>query len=1045
MQLASTFQVYNASAGSGKTFTLVKEYLKILLESSDAFRFQTILAITFTNKAAAEMKDRVIKNLKLFSEGEKNDLYDQIQQDLQLDSDVLSLRSKNVLDAILQNYTAFSITTIDSFTHKIIKSFAFDLGLNQNFEVELDAAELLEQAIDALISKIGSNKEVTNVLVQYSLDKIEDDKSWDVTRDLLEFAKILLREEDAQKFKKIADKNLSDFELLQKKLRKENQTVAQKFYEIGKKGLELIESLGLEHADFSYRDLPNLFDKLLNYEVSTQKNTLNFYGRLNENIEEEKDLYPKKSSEKAKQSIETHKQDFYDLYYESKMLFEQYDGIYKLNSLFLKSIIPLAVLTYINEELTQIKNNNNVRLISEFNELISEGIQEQPAPFIYERIGQKYRHFFIDEMQDTSLLQWQNLVPLLHNTLSQKDTSLMLVGDAKQSIYRWRGGKAEQFIGLGTENDTENPFTIPKTVKTLETNYRSLSEIVTFNNEFFLHASEFLNNSSYRELFKNKSHQNTNSKTGGFVSIDFLSKEEDKEIENEKFAKKTLELIEDLSTQFSLGEICILVRKKNEGEIIANYLSENDIPIVSSETLLLKNSKKVLFLISLLEYVEHKSDDAKFSLLYFLHDHLKLDENVSSFFLSFSKSAAEGFWSELQKFSIDFNLQKFLTLSLYEKMEYAIRQFRLLEKSDAYVQFFLDELLRFQQKEMGIQDALDYWGKKKDSLSIVSPDRSDAVQIMTIHKSKGLEFPVVIFPGDLDVYQQIQPKIWIDKKIENFDDFLIPYQKTLSGGGAHAKKLYDTKQHELELDAINLLYVALTRAKEQLFVVTNKQDKKIKEIRYSSQFFVSFLKQKESYEEDKLHYSFGTSERKQKEKLQEQSFGETQNEFISVSRESHQIELLASASKLWGTIQEEAIQYGNYIHQLMSKILYKEDVEKVIQSQIEKGLLSNSATEKVRKILQSIVTHKKLQEYFMKGQKIFNERSLIDKDGQVFVPDRLVFKQEQVAIIDYKTGAFNESHKQQLLKYERVLNSMGFVHCSKILVYIDETISVVKF
>ena len=264
MQATSNFQVYNASAGSGKTFTLVKEYLKVVLLSEDRFVFQKILAITFTNKAASEMKERVLKNLQLFSEGKENSEFLDILKETQLDKSTIQKRSSIILEAILQNYSAFAITTIDSFTHKIIKSFAFDLGLNLNFEVELDSDTLLSLAVDILVSKIGVENDITNTLIDYSLDKAKEDKSWDISRDLNEFAKILLKDENAKHFKKLSSKTISDFTSLKKKLLKQQNSIEKEFTEIGNTALEIIKNTGLEHSEFGYGgEVPNHFVKLI--------------------------------------------------------------------------------------------------------------------------------------------------------------------------------------------------------------------------------------------------------------------------------------------------------------------------------------------------------------------------------------------------------------------------------------------------------------------------------------------------------------------------------------------------------------------------------------------------------------------------------------------------------------------------------------------------------------------------------------------------------------------------------------------------------------
>ena len=249
MENKSSFQVYNASAGSGKTFTLVKEYLKLVLQSTDVFRFQKILAITFTNKAAGEMKERVMKNLHAFSEGEQTDMSPMILKETSLDADLVQKRSTRILEAILNNYSAFSITTIDSFTHKIIKSFAYDLGLTLNFEVEMDAISLLSEAVDLLISKIGTDKELTKLLIDFSLTKIDNDKSWDISRELNDFSRILLNEEDVKHFRTLAEKSVNDFFKLKEKLQKVNKVIEERFKVVGESALQLIKDNSLQFSD----------------------------------------------------------------------------------------------------------------------------------------------------------------------------------------------------------------------------------------------------------------------------------------------------------------------------------------------------------------------------------------------------------------------------------------------------------------------------------------------------------------------------------------------------------------------------------------------------------------------------------------------------------------------------------------------------------------------------------------------------------------------------------------------------------------------------
>lgn len=1034
----STFQVYNASAGSGKTFTLVKEYLKVLLNSEDIFRFQKILAITFTNKAAGEMKERILDNLQAFSEGKENDLLQEIINELSIDAVTIQERSQKVVSAILQNYSAFSVTTIDSFTYKIIKSFAYDLGLSLNFEVEMDAVSLLNEAVDILISKIGTDKYVTKLLIDFSLEKADQDTSWDISRELNEFSKVLLNENDTKHFRKISEIKLEDFTNLKIKLSKHQQEIKKQFIEIGDKGLEIIEMAKLEHKDFYRSMLPNHF-----FALSKNSDKAKFFeaSKLRERIEEN-NFYAKSKSKEIKNLIEQILPELLALYMQSEQLYQQF----LINKLALKSLIPLAVLNHINLELAEIKEVNNLRLNAEFNQLISDTIKDQPAPFIYERIGHRFMHYFIDEMQDTSELQWQNLSPLIDNALAQENSNLLLVGDAKQAIYRWRGGKAAQFIDLGS--DTKNPFHIPKQIKTLGMNFRSYSEVINFNNSFFQHSANFLQNETYNQLFIDGNKQLENIKKGGYVSLSFLEKEKENEEEILKYPKKVLDKINQLQPDFSLNEICVLVRKKKEGIAVANYLSENGIDIISSETLLLQKSSKVVFIVNVLQIIQHPNDkETLLEVLYFLHNHLKLNIGKHSFISEMIHQSNEAIFEYLKKFQISFDLLNFYQIPFYEKVEEIIRSFQLINSSDSYVQFFLDVVIEQQRKGTSIQEFLDFWEEKKTNLSIVAPEIGNAVKVMTIHSSKGLEFPVVIFPCDLDIYRQINPKVWLNqlpKGFHNFKELLVPFGKDLQYLNQRGLEIYKQQREELELDNFNLLYVALTRAIEQLHVITEHKisSKGAENTNFYSGVFINYLKDKNLWKDEQLDYSFGDSARKSK-KQEVTSSTEVQQKFISTPWQARNIYMLASASKLWDTKQGKAIEFGNLIHEMMAKINTKKEVKKVVDQYVQNGFINIEEAILIGKKIDKIVNHTALQKYFSEQAIVYNEREIIDIDNQIMIPDRLVFNQKnEVTIIDYKTGKQSKKHHQQLLRYERVLKSMNFKVDKKLLIYINEEILV---
>ncbi len=818
MQKNSAFTIYNASAGSGKTFTLVKEYLKILFASDSPYLFKNILAITFTNKAVAEMKDRIINTLKQFSDEivlkDSNPMFEAICNDLNMEPKMLHDKAKKLLNTIIHNYAAFDISTIDGFTHKLIRTFAHDLKLPLNFEVELDQDALLNEAVDSLINKAGSDIALTNILVDFAIEKADDDKSWDVAFDFNKIAKLLVNENDMPFIETLKDKTLEDFKVLKTLLKKEIDQLESVIVKKAQGVLTSIEEAGLQFGDFSGRYLPKHFQKL-----SEKNYPVNFEAKWQEAIDT-KTLYPKRVTDDIASIIEHIQPQIALAFNETKLAY------FNLNfaKAFYKNITPLSVLNEINTELQALKLEQNKMLISEFNAIISKEIRNQPTPFIYERIGEKFNHYFIDEFQDTSIKQWENLIPLLDNSLSKEGGKTILVGDAKQAIYRWRGGKAEQFIDLFNDG---NPFFIQKHIENLPNNYRSLKDIVHFNNGFFKFlSSQVFSKQTHKTLYEN-AHQNITKNENGYVELSFLNIERDDDRDG-LFSEHVLNTINQcLEHNFTLKDICILVRKKKEGVAIANYLSKNKIPIVSSETLLINNSPEVNFINNILALlVQPDNNELKISILNHLTALFNI-ENKHDYFINHIQLSISELFKSFETFGVFINNHLLVQLPLYDLAETIVRSFNLVQNSDAYIQFYLDFVLDFSQKKgSDILGFLTYFEKKKESLSIVSPLGLNAVQIMTIHKSKGLEFPVVILPyADLDIYKELEPKEWFkldNEKYNGFSHTLLNFNKNFEFYGEEGQNIYIKHQSELELDNINLLYVSLTRAVEQLYVISTK-------------------------------------------------------------------------------------------------------------------------------------------------------------------------------------------------------------------------------
>lgn len=1039
----SPYKIYNASAGSGKTFTLAKSYLKILITSNNLDQFKSILAITFTNKAVGEMKERIIDMLKSFSSEKTlrapHPMFEAICNELSISPESLHSKSKQILKHIIHNYGAFDISTIDGFTHRVIRTFAHDLQLPVNFEVELDQERLLSEAVESLIAKAGSDKTLTNVLIDFAIEKADDDKSWDISFDFNKISKLLVNENDFSAIYSLKDKSLEDFKNLKQNIQLKLKETEKQIIDVAIKTLSIITVSGLEYSDFSRSTLPNHFLKASKLDFKDI-----YKNKLEENLENRKGLYPSKLNDSIIDKIESILPEIETNYkYQKKRIFHS-----KFLKSIYKNIIPLSVLNAIQNELNALKDEQNKMLISEFNKIISNEIKDQPTPFIYERLGEKFKHYFIDEFQDTSKMQWENLIPLLDNALSAANGTAMLVGDAKQAIYRWRGGEAEQFIKLF--NTSENPFQIEAEVLSLNTNYRSAKEIINFNNSFF----KFLSNHHFSFLDYAALYQNANQKTHnsseGFVNLNFLDiqKEDDTP---EVYASHVLETINKCVTNgFPLDDICVLVRKRKEGVIIANYLSKKGIKITSSETLLLKNSEKVIFITAFLKLLlQPNNDSLKVELLSFLAEQHQIDDK-HLFFTAYLNSNLDDMFERLELLHVFINRAELLQLPLYELVEHIIRLFKLNNNSDAYLQFYMDVVLEFTQKQNSdLAGFIKYYEKKQDILSVVSPDNMNAVKIMTIHKAKGLEFPIVIFPfADLNIYKELEPKVWFPVKEEDYCGFktlLLNYNKDVEYYGDIGKTIYRTHQSQLELDNINLLYVVLTRAVEQLYVISKKDISSkgiVNENTYAG-MFISYLQQQGKWSDKQISYSFGKLNQKEKKLATEDAFEPLK--FISVPKEDHNLSIITKAGLLWDTKQEEAIERGNLVHLVLSKIKTNEDLDFAFNDLLVTGDITKENIEVLKALVFNVIQHPKLNQYYQDDFKIYNERDIITSSGQLIRPDRLnINSKNEVVIIDYKTGEPKSSHKSQLNDYETVLNRMNLIATNKILVYINETIDVIE-
>jgi ATP-dependent exoDNAse (exonuclease V) beta subunit len=1048
MMQRHSFSIYDASAGSGKTYALVKEYLIIILTSPKNDAYRNILAITFTNKAVHEMKTRIVGSLSDFASDTPSSKSQDLMQDLSADTSLsivqIKTKAQQIIKHLIHNYAAFDISTIDKFTHKVIRAFAHDLNLPMTFEVTLDTENLLIEAVDAIIAQAGEDEILTNLLVDFTMEKTDDDKSWDISREILETGKLVLNENNRNEINHLQDKSITDFLEIKKKLAIVCEDLKKETIVLGNEAAALIVQNGIDVRSFSRGTLPN-------HITSIQEGKFNPKNKM---FREPDDIVINKTAH-DRALIEVIIPDLLAILSQVYALFEK---IHFYNA-FLKNITPLSLLNTISNQLTKIQQEQNILSISEFNTLIHKEIQNQPAPFIYERLGERYRHFFIDEFQDTSEMQWGNLIPLIDNALSGQDEfgdkgTLMIVGDPKQSIYRWRGGKAEQFIELSKD---QNPFNNPdKKLTQLEYNYRSYSQIIEFNNSFFkLLANEF-QHPDYKDLYENHSHQKVNSKTGGYVNVSFLldTPETEEEVLDKTgmYVKATLETINKVVEKgFEYKDIVILTRKRDQGIAIANYLTEQGVPLLSSETLMIQNATEVRFIIYLLKYLKNPSDiDAKAHFLHYLASHVQNILPVHEFIAKGKELVQETeFENWLSQFNLALSFQNLRKKPLYEAVEIMVTKFLAPAlRASSYVQYFLDIVLESAiRNQSSVADFLDFWNKSGEKFSIPSPEGTNAVRIMTIHKSKGLEFPVVIFPfAEEDYSRKPKDKLWLnaDEETVGLPKVLIDNNTTVESFGQDAATLYTIKKEEELLDNINVLYVALTRAEEQLYIISSKNRSSKGEIPKNNMcvFFINYLISQRVYDANKFEYEFGNSTKlslKEKHKDTSKTIP-----IVTNVLNSKNIKIAQREALMWGSHQQEAIEYGNLTHEILSFVKTKNDVEWAINQALENGLIQLSKREVVRQTILEIVEHKALYHHFARDNQVLNEQTIIQKDGKIIKPDRMVITPEKkVYLLDYKTGSPNSKYSLQLENYQKVIEEMGFTVVEKAIVYIGTNLNVV--
>ena len=1057
------FKIYKASAGSGKTFTIVKEYLTLCLgDNADAYR--EILAVTFTNKAANEMKAKILRFLLGISEGSSKGDIRQMRSylisALGIEERELIRRAKQLYIKILHNYSDMAVCTIDSFVQRLSRSFAKELDLPGQYSVILDNDDLIDEIIQRLSDEIGKDQFITKILSEFVEFNLSEETSWNVKKLIGEFIEKLLSEDAYRKgnYKNFIDLDEEKYKTIKKYVHSENEKTKESLSLIIK-NIEAEENrLGITDLDYNGKaktGLPSVKKKMQEGKSSVTTATIEKILSGEKNWNDAKSLV----SDNSIVSVYSNAIEKYKSLYSKKLIFETIE----------KDLYLYVLRNHVFELIREYIAETSQVHISEFNKRISDILGDCSVPFIYERIGERYRHYFIDEFQDTSVLQWQNFLPLIENSLSFGNMN-MIVGDAKQSIYRFRSGEVEQIINLPKiykrpEGEfglrCEEQFVSSAQKMTLGTNFRSSKNVIKFNNTFFRYAGRLLKSG---DVYNDAEQVYDPQKPDGFVSVEVFHGEMKTAEYKEKVKASMLKQILALHKQgVDYKDITILVRSNSDGTDIADYLVANGIEVLSAESVLLQSSDKVQLIANTLKLmVDDKNPVTKLAV-----DHFG-GRNARPIVSTTPQNTSYNIYDTCVQICKSNN-------------------FNILE--DVFLQYFMNMVHEWQSRHSaGISDFLEFWEKKKSKLAVQITGDLDCVNIMTIHKAKGLEFKVVIYPyADTNLKSSFtQSEIWIQcadnqytKDIPYLDAFLLKLSKEKLTGTIF-EKLVETENNKTMLDNLDIMYVAMTRAKNMLFVYTN--DKKPSEKSDNSyNLFTDFfedslldIQHKKNPSDDAAfddffvhNNEFGIVEGEEQTSFNYGNFDATLLNIKEKDTKDDDVKILelkegeqasttlnwfdklqvdADPTMIWaekGSFMPE--EWGSLVHQILSKIKTIDDAERALRPYVNDGTIDEEQAAKLLDTFRKVTDIPELKPAFSADAVVKNEMDIHTYDGRIIRPDRYAETPNGTILIDYKTGKAHEEYFNQLQDYTAALMQMnGNQSINAYLVYLGDEIKLVE-
>jgi ATP-dependent helicase/nuclease subunit A len=1072
----ATLNIYRSSAGAGKTHTLVSEYLGLALDNPEGF--SQILAVTFTNQATQEMKQRILVYLHGLAQGAPSQVADTLLRDKGWDMTFLQSRAQAVLSNILHQYALFSVSTIDSFFQKIIRGFAQELGLQSGFRIELDQEYVLTAIVDDLVASAGQNQQLQQWLVAFAEDKLLRGKTWNFKRELADLGQELFKEPFGTHAAQLLQATNSQAALhhFLRALREYITHFENKLRGFGQQALTIIEQSGLVVDDFAYGSAG-----VVGYLVglATKRKWMPSQRALC--ALERVEAWYSRSSEKQDRIEKIVKSALQPCLKEVVHFYDTHHRVYHTALEVRHFIYSFGIITQLLENLNEYRAAHNVMLVSDASIFLRGIIAENETPFVYEKIGAFYRHFLIDEFQDISGFQWRNFKPLIENSLNEGHSSLV-VGDVKQSIYRWRGGDWRLLL-TQLEKDIKRT-----TAVTLNENWRSKQHIIDFNNSFFSAVTTILAQQltdeiamledpilkkdllaqvqqlghAYQEVHQQLPSQRAQPDKG-HVNITFLEDEDtvaDHEASQswrEKAKARLPLLIEQLQQSgIALKDIALLVRSNAEGrDIFRTLLAHQHSPkaqpgcrydVISSESLYLGHNPWVNLLVNALKCLAQEEAPLAQAELLYLYQVYVLQEAPTA--LHGYLQAEEGAISLPEEFVAQrLYLQQ---LPLYELIEALIDIFQLHQATAVpFLQAFQDVVLAFEAREAAdVSLFLTWWDERGHRHTLPRAVGQEAMVLMTIHQAKGLQFKVVILPfceWDLDHNIRRPPTLWSTTDVFPFASFpVLPVCYTHRLKDTVYARAYYEEHMQVHLDHLNLLYVAFTRPEDQLYVFARRPAKTA--IKTTSDLlYQTFSNTKEAdtfpkpwdrcWDVSRGVLEMGTTQSVVALKTPENASKNLQRYRTSNWLQRH---LENELCTLEAVEQIAQASYGQLVHRLLAQITSINEWPAALATLQASEDIGQEEVAQLKRQLTDLFHRSQVRSWFDSSDwEVKKEAAILTPSGEILRPDRVLLQSGKAVIIDFKTGIPHTNHARQVQAYAALLRAMGYVQTEGYLLYLE--------